>query len=391
MLVTLPAAPMQLESPRAMFHMPPDITYLNCANLAPRLHAVREAGRRAAERMAEPWRVTPAEWFSGAERLRGLFAGIVNADAEGVALVPSASYGIAVAAANVAVERGQQLVVLDREFPSNVYAWRDLARRREARLHTVQRTGEQSWTDAVVGSIGPATAVVAVPHCHWTDGTIVDLVEVGRRARAVGAALVVDGSQSVGALPLDVAAVQPDFLVTVGYKWLLGPYGIAYLYVAPSRRSEGTPLERSWLAREGAEDFASLTAYRDSYRPGARRFDMGGFPMFDLMPMAVAALEQVLAWGVLSIQRSLTPLTRQFVEDVSGLGGCAPPSTACAGHLVGVRCPGGFPRSLIDALAASRVYVSVRGDCLRVAPHLHNDLADMARLLAALRRGFNAA
>ena len=109
---------------------------------------------------------------------------------------------------------------------------------------------------------------------HWTDGSLIDLAAVSARAQDVGARLVIDGSQSIGAMPLDVGALQPDFVVTVGYKWLLGPFGLGYLYVAEQHRN-GEPIEHNWIVRSGSEDFARLIDYRDTYQPGARRFDVG--------------------------------------------------------------------------------------------------------------------
>ncbi|MBV9880671.1 MAG: aminotransferase class V-fold PLP-dependent enzyme, partial [Gemmatirosa sp.] len=294
---------------RARFDIPNDVTYLNCASMAPLSHAVVAAGLDAVRARSAPWTLAAADWFSGGERLRALFARLVNADADGVALVPAVSYGIAVAAANVPVARGQSILLLDGEFPSNVHAWRALAERRDARVRTVRRADGETWTDAVLAAIGDDTAVVSVPNCHWTDGALVDLPRIGERARAVGAALVVDGSQSLGAHPFDVAEVQPDFLVTVGYKWLLGPFGLGYLYAAPRWRAQGTPIEYSWLSRAGAEDFTRLADDADAYRPGARRFDAGEFPQFVLAPMAEAALEQLLDWGVAHVQASLATLT----------------------------------------------------------------------------------
>jgi selenocysteine lyase/cysteine desulfurase len=361
---------------RDLFDVPADVTYLNCANMAPRLRAVSRAGNEAIASMATPWRLRAADWFSGAERLRALAARVMRADTDGVALVPAASYGIAVAAANVPVARGQSIVVLDQQFPSNVYAWRDLARERGARIATVQRD-----TDSVLSAIDHDTAVVAVPNCHWTDGRVIDLEAVSARTRAVGAALVIDASQSLGASPLDVARLQPDFLVAVGYKWLLGPYGLGYLYVAPRWRDTGVPLERSWLTRRGSEDFARLVDYTDDYRAGARRFDAGEFPQFHLVPMACSALEQILAWEIPEIQRTLIALTQRLVERTAAYG-----YTGRAGHFVGLRRTGGIPANLTADLLREQIYVSIRGDSIRVAPHLHNDVADIDRLIAVLAR-----
>jgi selenocysteine lyase/cysteine desulfurase len=338
----------------------------------------------AVRQKATPWTLRSEEWFAPAERLRALFARVINGDVDGVALVPSVSYGVAVAAANIEIRRGQSIVLLEGEFPSNVYAWRDLAGRRDAVVRIVKRESSGAWTDPVIDAIGSDTAIVSVPNCHWTDGRLVDLTRVAAAARRAGAALVVDASQSVGAYPLDVSAIQPDFLVTVGYKWLLGPYGLGYLYVAPRWRTGGIPLERSWLTRAGAEDFTRLDDYSDVYRPGARRFDMGEFPQFVLTAMATAALEQVLAWGVGSIQETVSALTALAEISAIQMGAVAVPQADRVGHMIGIRPPAGLNKQLVSAFSAANIYVSVRGDSIRVAPHVYNAAPDIAHLLAVL-------
>lgn len=378
------ARALRLKVQRELFDIPETVTYLNCANMSPQLRTVTAAGVAAVHDKAAPWTLRAEEWFAPAERLRALFAQLVNADADGIALVPSVSYGIAVAAANVAVRRGQSIVLLDGEFPSNVYAWRDLARRRDAVIRTVTRHADGSWTDPVIDAIDSNTAVVSVPNCHWTDGRLVDLARVALAARSVGAALVIDASQSAGAYPLDVSIIQPDFLVTVGYKWLLGPYGLGYLYAAPRWRTHGAPLEQSWLTRAGAEDFTRLTEYSDTHRPGARRFDMGEFPQFVLSAMAIAALEQLLAWGVDSVQETTAALTLHVEQGAAESGATVVGQRDRVGHLIGIRPRSGVRSSLLAALGAANIYVSIRGDSIRVAPHVYNTDADMLRLLAVL-------
>ncbi|MFP2907758.1 aminotransferase class V-fold PLP-dependent enzyme [Pyxidicoccus sp. 3LFB2] len=374
---------MPLPSQRHLFELPDSVTYLNCAYMSPQLRSVRAAGEAALAMKAQPWRLKPEDFFTHSERLRGLFARLVGADADGVALVPSVSYGMAVAAANLRVREGERLVVLAEEFPSNLYPWRELARRSRAQLATVARPRDGDWTRAVLDAVDAHCALVAVPHCHWTDGSWLDLERVGERARQVGATLVVDGTQSVGALPLDVARVRPDFLVVAGYKWLMGPYSQGYLYVAPEHR-EGVPLEQSWILREGSEDFSRLVDYRDAYQPGARRFDVGERSNFQLVPMASAALEQLLTWGVEDIQRTLSSLTAQIARGATALHLEVAPEAHRAGHLIGLRRPGGYAPTVAQRLAAQDIHVSVRGDNLRVAPHLYNTPEDVDRLLAAL-------
>lgn len=378
----------RITSQRALFDIPDDVTYLNCASMSPQLAAVTEAGLAGVRSKTAPWTLTARDWFDGAEPLRALFGRLVNADAGAIALVPSASYGLATAAANVPVRPGQSLLVLDREFPSNVYAWRELARRTGGRVRTVSCEPGQSWTDALLAAIDDDVAVVATPNCHWTDGSLIDLERVAPAARAAGAALVVDASQSLGAHPLDVELVRPDFLVAVGYKWLMGPYGLGYLYAAPKWCAGGAPIEHSWATRAGAEDFARLVDYNDAYREGARRFDMGEFSQFVLVPMATAALTQVLEWGVGDIGDSLHGLTSLIEREVGRLG-CSVPRERVR-HMLGVQIPGGVPAGLADRLASSRVFVSVRGDSIRVSPHLYNDAGDVERFVALLREALAA-
>lgn len=374
---------MRLSSQRSLFEIPDDIAYLNCAYMSPIPRASREAGQAAVARKSRPWEIAASDFFDEAEVARSLFAELIGADADGVALVPSASYGIGVAAANLSPRADQHILVLAEQFPSNVYPWQDLAQRSGSALVTVPRPPDDDWTTALLERIDERTAVVAVPHCHWTDGGLVDLARVGERARAVGAALVVDATQSLGAYPLDLARAQPDFLAVAAYKWLLGPYSTGFLYVAPHRR-EGRPLEQNWIARMGSENFSGLVDYADAYQPGARRYDIGERANFALLPMVIASLRQLLEWGVANIQQTVGELTGQIERETRRLGLEPVPAERRVNHLLGVRSPRPLPPDLLARLAAQRVYVSVRGQSIRVSPHVYNTEADIQRFVAAM-------
>jgi len=374
---------MTLDCQRDLFEIPDDISYLNCAYMSPQLRSVREAGVAAIGRKAQPWTITPADFFSDSEVARALFGRLIGADADGVALVPSVSYGLAVAAANVRVASGQRIVVLEDQFPSNVYIWRELAQQNNAVVVTVPRPHDHDWTSALLTYIDERTAVVAVPNCHWTDGSLVDLPTLRTRTREAGAVLVVDAIQSLGAYPLDVNVVQPDFLVATTYKWLLGPYSLGFLYVAPEQRN-GQPIEHTWIGRAGSENFAGLVNYQDAFQPGARRFDVGERSNFTLLPMAIAALEQILAWGVPEIAATLSTHTALIEQEAIRLGLTPIPAARRAGHMIGVRMSSDVPPELPVRLAAAQVYVSVRGQSLRVSPHVYNTPADIERLFAVL-------
>lgn len=377
-----------IPSQRDLFEMPDAIAYLNCAYMGPLSLQTRAAGEIGVARKAEPWRITAQDFFTGSEETRALFARLVGADADGVAIIPSASYGVAVAAANLPVAAGQRILTLADQFPSNVYAWRDLAARTGATLVTIPRPADYDWTAATLAELDERTALVALPNVHWTDGGLVDLVRIGARAREIGAALVVDGTQSVGAQPFDVKAIQPDFLICASYKWLLGPYSVGFLYAAPHRR-EGRPLEWNWIARAGSEDFAGLVSYRDEFQPGARRYDVGERSNFALVPMARAALEQILAWGVEEIAATLQTMTGEIASRAAALGLHTAPAHLRASHLIGLRARK-LPGDLPARLAQSQVYVSVRGDSIRVSPHLYNTPADIERLFATLADALDA-
>ena len=372
-----------ISGQRAAFDLPREVAYLNCAYMSPQLHRVTEAGQKAVLRKTMPWKVRPNDYFDGGEELRGLVGRLIGSDAEGVALAPSASYGLALAAANLDVQAGQNLIVLAEQFPSNVYVWREMARERGAHLRTVARPETGGWTEAVLDALDERTAVLALPNVHWTDGTLVDLEKIGAAARAVGAALVVAASQSLGAMPFSVDRVRPDFLVFVGYKWMLGPYGTAYLYAAPHRR-EGRPLEQSWLTRAGSEDFTRLVQYSDAYRAGARRYDVGQFNSLVQVPMNIAAVEQLLEWGVERISAGIARLTDAVAEGAQRLGCEVAPANQRSPHMIGVRLPCEMPEGLTERLASEQVHVSIRGQSIRVSPHLYNDMEDVDRLLDVL-------
>ncbi len=372
------------QADREAFDIPDDVVYLNCANMAPRLKSVSTAGHGAVDTLATPWSVVAADWFSGSAALKRLFAGLIGASEHSAALVPSVSYAIAVAARNIPLREGDNIVLVDREYPSNYYSWARAARQCGAKIRIAMAQPGTSITQAVLSLIDRNTAVVAVPNCRWTDGAFVDVVRIGEAARKHGAAFVIDASQSLGACPLDIAECKPDFLATVGYKWLLGPYGLGYLYVDERWHAQGVPIEESWLHRAGSENFATLADYADAYQPGAARFSQGESPQFHLQPMAIAALSQISQWHPAHIQQRLRQWTDTLCERAGAIGFSFPAERV--GHMVGLRSPSGLPAGLVEKLRGDGIHVAIRGDSIRVSPHLHNTEADLNHLLDSMRK-----
>ena len=359
----------------------------------PRL--VEQAGVAALTARASPIGLTPKDFFEPAERTRGLCARLVNADPERVAFVPTAAYAMAIVAKNLRPRSGQNVVMLGDMFPSNVYAWRNW-RADNVEMRTVlapaapwssQSIGASRaalWNDAVVGAIDPDTVLVAVEPAHWTDGTLFDLERIGRRCREVGAALVIDATQTVGAMPFDVRRVRPDALVVHSYKSMLSNYGLGFA-VFSDRFLDASPLEESWLMRAGSENFARLVDYEDRYAQGMRRFDTSLRANPTLIAMLEAACRLLIGWQPGRVRDYLLQIERQSVERMRSLGfEVADEAERCA-NLFGVKLPAGMdPEACHQHLARQKIHVAVRGNALRVSPHVYNDEHDLERLADAL-------
>ena len=376
-----------LPCQRHLFDIPDDIAYLNCAYMSPLMKPALEAGNAGLARKTHPWELTPDNFFTGPEEFRTTAAKLLDCSADDVAVVPSASYGIASAARNLPAKKGQSILVLDEQFPSNYYPWQRLADEAGAALKVVAwpKDEDHDWTASVLNSLTPDVAIAALPHVHWTSGGRLDLVRIGEACRNLGAALVLDLTQSLGALPFSVRDVQPDFAVAASYKWLLGPYSVGLLYVAPKWQG-GRPLEENWIQRANARDFSSLILYTESYDAGARRFDMGERSNFALLPAAVRAMKQLLEWEVVQISETAGALNRQLANAAANLGFFAPAEPWRAPHYLALRRKTGVPKELPELLAREKVFVSVRGSSIRVTPHVYNRVEDCERLIACLRR-----
>ncbi len=378
-----------LENQRHLFSLPESAHYLNCAYLSPQLKTVETAGIAGVRRKSLPTEVLPEHFFGEVETLRARVGQLVNASADRVAFIPAVSYGVALAVHNTPVRSGQNVVIPGEEFPSNLYHWREKCREVGAEVRMVPRPTDvqnagQAWNEGVLEAIDADTALVTLTAVHWTDGTLFGLERIGARAREVGAMFIVDGTQSVGARPFDFAAIQPDLLICAGYKWCLGPYSYGFV-VAGDRMLEGKPIEMNWINREASEDFSQLINYRDGYRPGARRFDVGEHSNFILVPMLSEAIRQILEWGPENIQAYCAGLVRQVTGLLAETEFALAPAQEHAANIFGIHLPdpGKAPHILAE-LKRREVYVSLRGDSVRVSPHLYNTAEDMAVLAEAL-------
>lgn len=367
------AAPLADLARAAEAFMPAgDIVYLNCAAQAPRLRTVHAAGVAALEAGVSPWELATASPAESTERLRAQVAQLFDGDADALACIPSASYGLATAARNLPLGAGDGVLVLDRQFPSNLLPWQQRCEEVGAHLVGVQRAPGMDWTQAVLNALEQhdGVRIVALPLVRWDDGALLDLDRIAARVHDAGAALVLDLSQSLGVLATDMARWRPAFVVSVGYKWLLGPLGLGWLWAAPEWRERGRPIEAHWSARDAGLDWRFPLASPPPWRRGARRFDAGGLDDPVRLAMAGAGLDQLLAWGTAGIADALGLRTQALDHalDEAGLGAWKTPGHAP--HITALQPPADRVDEVYAALRRAGIVCTQRYGMLRISPHL---------------------
>ncbi len=377
-----------LGNQKSLFSLPADLHFLNCASRAPLLNKAQALGVAGLRWQVAPVYVGPDDYSRESEELRRAVADLINGNPDQIAITPSVSYGVAIAAHNLRLRSGQNVVSMEEEFPSDVYAWMERCRKDGAELRSVARPEDTArvaslWNERLLDAIDAQTAVVNVSSVHWTDGVRFDLEAIGRRAREVGALFVVDGTQSIGAADFDFARIQPDLLVCAGYKWLLGPYQIGFAAIG-ERLMDADPFEYHWSNRAGSHD-TTATAYRQEYETGARRFDVGEHANHITLPMLTEGVRQAIAWGSGAIQDYCTTLTGPLVQLLEDERFSVAPASQRIAHIIGIRLAdvSRIP-AVMDALVERQVRVSRRGQSIRVSPHVYNTPEDMEALMDGL-------
>jgi selenocysteine lyase/cysteine desulfurase len=378
-----------LASQRDLFEMPRDICYLNAASYSPLPRRVLEAGRAAVGRKGEPWTLDASFANAQHERARTAAARLINADPADVALISSVSYGVATAAKLVTIRRGTRVIVLENDHSSPVLEWRMRADAQGFVTETVRAPDDGDWTAAVLAAIerpgAPPVGLASISSLHWSEGALLDIEKIGVALRRQGALFLIDGTQSVGALTMDVKSLDPDFVIFPTYKWLLGPYGRAFIYVA-KRHQDGIPLEQTASGRRDvrAENATYFTDLR--YVADARRFDMGERDHFISLEMAAISMEMVAEWGGPAIVQRLAMLTDRIADGARGIGLSVLDKRLRAQHILSFKFKDGVPAGLVEGLATEGVYVASRLGRMRVSPHVYNDEADADRFVASLAR-----
>ncbi|TYP92182.1 Selenocysteine lyase/Cysteine desulfurase [Fodinibius salinus] len=364
--------------------------YLNCAYMSPMLTSVEENGIKGIRRKQNPWDITPEHFFTDSNTLRSLFGELINAQQQDIALMPAVSYGLATVAKNIDPAKGREIIIAGDQFPSNVYAWKRFCQEHDCQLNiidpptTLNQRGQQ-WNKHLLNAINEDTLMVALGNVHWTDGTLFDLNSIGQKVQNHDGYFVIDGTQSVGALPIDIQQIQADALICAGYKWLMGPYAMTLGYFG-ERLQNGIPLEEGWITRKNSEDFSRLIDYEDDYQPGAQRFDMGERSNFVLVPMMIEALKQILRWDPKNIQEYCKSITTDLVQELPKYDYKIENPDWRGHHLFGIRLPEHIALDELNhKLEEHNIHLSVRGSAVRIAPNVYNDEQDVTALLEVLK------
>ena len=305
-----------------------------------------------------------------------------------MALISSVSYGVATAAKLLRHPERSRVLLLEDDHSSPVLEWMTRAEVAGYAIEVVKRPEDGDWTAALLAAIerpGAPLALASISSVHWSDGGAVDLDRVAPALRRSGAALLVDATHAAGVMKLDVQELDPDFLVFPTYKWVLGPYGRAFLYVA-KRHQDGIPLEQTGFGRRGVSAEQARYLADTAFVAGARRFDMGERDHFISIEMASIGMEMVAAWGERCHQRAACVLTSRLAEGLRNLGAAVPDERVRAPHILSLGFPQGMRADLVARLAGEDVHVAARLGRMRISPHVYNDEEDVDRFVAAFRK-----
>ena len=373
---------------KTKFILSKKVTYLNCAYMSPMLKKVEKAGVKGIKQKRKPYHITPIDFFKTSDLVKKRFSSIIDCKNHNrIAIMPSASYGLANVVNNIFIKEKDEIILLDEQFPSNVYPWLNLKERSKAKLVFIKRPDTlidsgKKWNEEILAAITNKTKVVAIGNIHWACGTLFDLIAIRKKTAEVGALLIIDGTQSIGALPLSIEKIQPDALICAGYKWLMGPYSIGVAYYG-NYFDKGIPIEDNWINRMGSENFSGLINYSDRYGELASRYNVGEQSNFILLPMLLAGLNQIESWGVKNIQDYCKNLISEEIKKVNQKKYWIEKENYRANHLFGIKQLDNKV-NLIEKLKSKKISVSIRGDKIRVSPHVYNDKREIKKLFECL-------
>ncbi len=357
--------------------------YLDCAYQGPFPRATVARIQQAIELKCHPERLEAPEYINLPERVRVRLARLVGADPAEIALTNSATQGIGIVAAGLGLGAGDEVVIASHNFPANLFTWLHL-RRLGVRVCVLKPRGGHVRAEDVARALSPRTRVLALDWVSYTAGVRIDLVALGEMIHRQGGIFVVDGTQGVGALELNIHDVPVDVLVVAAYKWLLGPYGTGFVYLDWEIQDRLDLHVLNWLTVEGSEHFDALPTDEFTLPKAARIFDVPATSNFLNLYGLEASLEFVERAGVRAVTEHCTRLLDALAEGLKRRGyelsAAARPEHRSTILGFCADSPAATEK-LHGKLRAGHVAVSLRHGMIRVSPYLYNNEADIERLL----------
>ena len=311
-------------------------------------------------------------WFEDMDRIRALVGRLVHCEADDIAFLPNASQALSLLLAGIEWKRGDQILTLEREFPNHYYYPEFLA----ARGVELVETAPERFYEAVT----ERTRVAAISTVNYTNGYVAPAAEIGALLRKRGILFYLDGTQSVGALPFDIAAVQPDIFAVTAYKWLLSPNGAGFAYVRPDVRAWLAPSVIGWRSDRNWRAVDNLNHGTPRFADSAEKYE-GGMLNFSALYAMGETIAMILEIGPKAIEARVLKLA-QDVREVAGRFGASVANTGSA--IVAARFPGQDASALAGKLRGRRVLTAARHGSLRISPHFYNNAADIDALATAL-------
>ena len=369
------------------FPQDPNICYLNHAAVAPWPKRAADAVTAFARENITRGAADYPRWIQLEHRLRGQLQTLLNAPSKGdIALVKNTSEALSLVAMGLDWMAGDEILISDQEFPSNRIPWQALEGRGVI-LRQVSLDGDDPEA-ALIAAMGPATRLLSISSVQYASGLRMDLARLGRACRERNILFCVDAIQSLGALPFDVQAIDCDFAMADGHKWLLGPEGLCVFYCRRGARDRLKLLQYGWHMVEAMGDYD-----REDWVPAstARRFEPGS-PNTLAQHALSASLELLLEVGEQRIQEALQQRTAYLLQSLGRLPGVRILSPAAPERRAGIvtfRIEGCDTNQLFEQLKDAGVICAARGGGIRWSPHFYTSQEVLDRALGTLRTILN--
>src|SRR6202521_529781 len=366
-----------------------DATYLNLAGQSPMPKVSIRAVQAALEAKKNPHHKPDSTFFEVPNRIRASIAKLIGGKPEEIALTSGASAGVAPVAYALTWKPGDEVITAKGEFPLQYTAWKPMEERERLQLKIVSPRERFITADDLMAAITPRTRMVSVSMVRYDDGSLLDAARVADACHKQGALLLLDVSQSCGALPMDVNQLGADFMVCAGYKWLLGPFGTGFFWAKSEHLGIVRPGPFYWMAVEGSDNFAALNFEDPKAAPSAKRWDTpegARYFNFNLAAMDVSVdfvvrmgPELVAAHNRKLIELMFERLPKDRFVIASPLDAARRGTYGC----FAARSPE-KTAECYQLLRKENVVVSLREGNIRVSPHLYNTERDIDRLISVV-------